>query len=298
MSAPVRRATMTGCGAIIVWASLALLTTMTGAVPPFLLVALAFALAFAGTLVVWCVRGGDLRARFCWPWRAWLVGTGGLFGYHFFYFLALRSAPAAEASLVNYLWPLLIVLFSAMLPGHRLRAWHVGGALCGLAGTVLLISDGTRLGFPAEYAKGYAAALACAVIWAGYSVLSRRFADVSSEAVGAFCGATALLAAASHLAFETTVWPQGSQWLAVIAMGAGPVGAAFFAWDAGMKRGDIRVLGAAAYLTPLLSTGLLVAFGRAPATWILAASSLLITVGAALAAKDMFASPMPCDDSR
>lgn len=286
--ASIRRATAVGATAILMWSTLALLTTMSGGVPPFLLVTLSFTIAFVASLMLWMGQGGGIARRFRWPWMAWLLGVSGLFGYHFFYFLALRTAPPAEASLINYLWPLLIVLFSALLPGERLRSWHIAGAAIGLAGTVLLVTRGERLSFPAEYAPGYGAGLACAVIWAAYSVLSRKFADVPSEAVGAFCGATALLAGVCHLAFEHTTWPESLEWLAVLAMGTGPVGLAFFAWDVGMKHGDIRVLGACAYLTPLLSTSLLVAFGRAAADWVLVAACLLIAGGAALASKEMW----------
>ena len=278
------RSTFVGASAIFMWATLALLTTMTGRVPPFQLTALAFGIAFTATLISWIFRRGSLFRRFCWPWRAWLVGVGGLFGYHFFYFLARRSAPPAEAKL-------LIVLFASLLPGERLRWWHVGGAVAGLAGSALLISP-TSTGpmFLAEHALGYAAALTCAVTWAAYSVISRRFAHVPTEAVGAFCGVTAALAAISHIIFEHTIWPRASEWLAVLTMGLGPVGAAFFAWDIGMKRGDIRALGACGYLTPLLSTALLVIFGRAEPSWTLAVAAFLSAGGAALASRDLFAS--------
>lgn len=194
-----------------------------------------------------------------------------------------------EASLINYLWPLLIVVFSALLPGHRLRWWHLAGALAGLAGTVILVGygGGEGFGFRAQYLPGYAAALAAAVTWAAYSILSRRHAHVPTDAVGGFCAATALLAAISHVAFEETVWPAGGEWLAVVAMGLGPVGVAFFTWDYGVKHGDIRVLGVAAYATPLLSTLLLIAAGWAQLTWALAIACVLIVGGAILAARGM-----------
>lgn len=285
--ARVRLATAVGGTTILLWSTLAVLTTLSGSVPPFQLVAMAFALAASLAVGKWLLRGEPLLAHLRSPPVVWLVGVGGLFGYHALYFLALRTAPAVEASLINYLWPLLIVVFSALLPGHRLRWWHLAGALAGLCGTVLLVTGGGRLGFPAAYALGYGAALACAVTWAGYSVLSRLFAQVSTEAVGSFCGATAIRAALCHLLFEPTVWPQGGQWLAVVAMGLGPVGAAFFAWDIGMKHGDIRTLGACGYLTPLLSTILLLIFGKAALSWTLALSAVLIAGGALLAAKDL-----------
>lgn len=288
----VRRATLVGATAVLLWSTLPTLTAFAAGVPPFQLTAMAFAFAFAVTLVRWCRAGGNLWQRFRWPAAAWAIGLYGLFGYHFCYFVALSRAPPAEASLINHLWPLLIVLFSALLPGERLRPWHVGGAVAGLAGTMLLVTGGGRVAFQAEYATGYAFAAACAVIWSSYSVLNRAFASaVSSEAVGAFCGAVAGLAALCHLLFETTRWPEGWQWLVVGALGLGPMGSAFFVWDYGCKHGDIRVLAALAYVTPVLSTALLVAAGFAAPSWALAAACLLIAGGAALASRDLLRPP-------
>ncbi|MDP7164665.1 MAG: EamA family transporter, partial [Alphaproteobacteria bacterium] len=246
------------------WATLALLTAQTGQVPPFLLMALAFGLAFIVACGRWLAGGDGVLAHLDYPPRVWLLGVGGLFGYHFFYFLALKNAPPVEASLIAYLWPLLIVVFSALLPGERLRWWHLAGVLLGLAGTLVLVGRG-GLDFQGRYALGYGAALVGALIWSSYSLLSRRFAHVSSEAVGGFCGLTAVLAALCHLALEPPLWPQGTEWLAVLGLALGPVGTAFFFWDHGVKHGDIRVLGAVSYLAPLLSTLLLVAAGLAPA---------------------------------
>ena len=222
------------------------------------------------------------------PWKAALLGVGGLFGYHFFYFTALRNAPAVEASLIAYLWPLFIVIGSALMPGERLRWHHVAGALLGLGGTVLIVTKGGGVAFDARFATGYVAAFACAFVWSGYSLLSRRFAEVPTTIVTWFCAAAAALSAICHLLLEQTVWPADlRQWLAVAGLGLMPVGAAFYAWDHGVKRGNIQVLGAASYAAPLLSTLILIAAGRAPATVTILAACVLITAGAILAARDM-----------
>jgi drug/metabolite transporter (DMT)-like permease len=215
-----------------------------------------------------------------------LFGIAGLFGYHFCYFSALRLAPAAEAGLIAYLWPLFIVLLSGLLPGERIGAPHVLGALLAFAGVALILIGGGGAGFQAASLPGYGLALACAVIWAIYSVGSRRFGNVPTEAVTIFCLVTAVLSGLSHLALEATAWPQGAGgWLAVLALGLGPLGAAFFTWDIGMKRGDLPFLGVASYAAPLLSTLILVLSGTAAARWQLAAAAVLIVGGAALAAR-------------
>jgi drug/metabolite transporter (DMT)-like permease len=218
----------------------------------------------------------------------WALGVGGLFGYHALFFFALRLAPPAEAQLVNYFWPLFIVLGSALLPNERLKPHHVIGALIALGGTVVLFFGRGGISFAGAYLPGFACAFGAAICWAVYSVLSRRFAAVPTDAVAGFCLATAVLAALFHMAFETTQWPQTlGQWLAVLALGIGPVGAAFYVWDIGMKRGDIRILGVASYLAPLLSTGYLVLAGYATASVSLGVAAALIAGGGLIAAKDL-----------
>ncbi len=285
------RATLIGFTAVLMWSLLALFTAASGKVPPFQLAAMCFLVGGLIGTVRW-VAVPAARASLRQPAAVWLLGIGGLFGYHFFYFTALRNAPAVEAGLIAYLWPLLIVLLSAFLPGERLRIHHVAGGLLGLAGAGLIVTGGRGFSFNEDYAFGYGAALACALIWSSYSVLSRRFSAVPTDVVTGFCLMTALLSAVSHLALETTVWPSGTiEWLAVLALGLMPVGAAFYVWDYGVKHGDIQVLGASSYAAPLLSTAVLIGAGFAQATWTIAIACALITGGAALAARDMIRRP-------
>lgn len=282
------RATLIGTIAIWLWAALALFTTLTPTVPALQLTAMTFTLSALAAICMWLLRGDGVVKHFRLSPAAWALGVGGLFGYHALYFLALKLAPPLEASLINYLWPLLIVLFSALLPGERLRWFHIAGAACGLAGTVILIAGKGEIGFDWRFAAGYAAAFACAFTWSGYSVLSRRFATVPTDAVGAFCAATALLSWIGHVSFETTAWPADiTEWAAVVALGLGPVGLAFFCWDHGMKRGDVRALGTMAYAAPLLSTLLLIVFGQGALTIPVLLACALIVGGAVLGTADL-----------
>ncbi len=285
----VASATLIGGGAVLMWGGLALLTTWTGGVPPFQLVAMSFSIAFVLALAKWLLRREPPLTHLRHPAAVWVVGLGGLFGYHFLYFVALRNAPPAEASLIAYLWPLLIVLFSALLPGERLRWYHLAGVGTGLAGCVVLIGGGGGVRFSGLHTAGYLAALGAALVWSSYSVLSRRFGTLPTDTVGWFCAGSAVLGAVCHLLFEDTVWPADTgQWLAVLGLGLGPVGLAFFVWDIGVKRGNIKVLGAMSYAAPLISTLALVAFGKAEPTATLGIACVAIVGGALLAAKDMF----------
>jgi drug/metabolite transporter (DMT)-like permease len=279
-----KQATAVGFTAILMWATLALLTELSGPIPPFQLTALSFSIAFLIGLGWWWKQGGHIWQKLCLPPAVWGLGVTGLFGYHLLYFIALEQAPAVEASLIAYLWPLLIVLLSTLLPDEPLRWFHIAGAIAGFLGAGLLMTDGRSFQIDPQYSIGYLAAIGCAVTWSSYSVLSRRFGQIPTDAVGGFCGATAILAWICHFCWESTVWPE--QWLAILGLGLGPVGLSFFTWDYGVKHGNIRVLGALSYLAPLLSTLLLVLCGLATPSWTIAIACGLIVGGALLAAGD------------
>lgn len=286
-------ATLIGLSAVGMWSMLGLFAAAVGPVPAFLMNALAFGISGVGA-TLWLAATGRL-GQLAQPWPVWLLGTGGLFGFHFFYFTSLQLAPKVEANLVNYMWPLLIVLFSGLLPGERLRWYHLTGAALGLAGAALIVTGGRGLSIDPAHGFGYAAAVVSALIWSSYSVASRRMKAVPTAAVAGFCLATAILSALCHVALETTVWPDGAvAWAATVGLGLFPVGLAFFVWDYGVKNGDIQVLGAASYLSPLFSTLFLILAGFGAFTWAVGAAAVLISAGALLASKDMFArKPVP-----
>jgi len=256
------RATAAGFAAVLLWSTLAVLTAATPGIPPFQLLALGFGIAgVAGTTLV-LARGGGIAAL-RQPLAAGALGIAALFGYHALFFVALKRAPVVEANLLNYLWPLLIVVFAALLGGAKVRPAQWLGAGLGLAAAVLVVTRGEGFAVAPAHVPGYLAALGAAVTWALYSVLNRRFEAVPSRAMAGACLAVGLLGAVAHLAFESWVAPTPPQWAAILALGLGPTGAAFWLWDIGTKRGDLAVLGTLSYAAPLLSTGLLLLAGLA-----------------------------------
>lgn len=280
------KATLIGFSAILMWSLLALFTAASGKMPPFQLSAICFLIGSLPGLAV-LVAKPERLALLKQPAKVWITGIAGLFGYHFLYFTALRNAPAVEAGLIAYLWPLLIVVGSALLPGERLRWYHIAGALAGLVGTILIVAR-NGVAFDDAYLIGYGAAFLCAFTWSGYSLITRRFEAVSTDVVTGFCLATSILSFVCHLALETTVWPETTfEWLAVAGLGLLPVGAAFYAWDFGVKNGNIQLLGVSSYAAPVLSTLILILFGFAEPSWRIALACLFVTGGAVLAAQDL-----------
>ena len=264
--------TLCALGAIALWATLASLGVALAHVPPFLLTGLA--------LVIGSAPSWPLVRQWRMPASTLLLGIYGLFGYHFLLFVALRSAPPLEANLVNYLWPLLIVVLApVVLAGIRLRVLHVVAALAGFAGAALAIVGGREIA--GELSWGYLAAAASAFVWATYSLGTQRVARFPTAAIGLFGLVSGLLALACHALLEPAVAFSARDWLLIAVIGLGPLGAAFFLWDAALKRSDPRRIGLLSYLTPLASTALLAATTGRPLTPWTAAAALLI-VGAAL----------------
>lgn len=284
-AAAQRRATLVGLVAILLWASLAVLTTATGNLPPFQVLAIGFGIAAFLGLVRATLRGAAGWRELRQPLPAFALSTLALFGYHALYFIALKRAPAVEANLLNYMWPLLIVVFAGLFGGVAVRPGQWLGTTLGLVAAVLLVTRGRGLEVDPAHVPGYLAALGAALIWSLYSVLNRRYVDVPTAAITVACAGVALSGAIVHLLSEQTVVPTRGQWLVLILMGVGPVGAAFWLWDHGTKRGDIALLGSLSYLAPLLSTLLLVASGRAQAHWIQAVAIVLLLSGAWLSVR-------------
>ena len=266
-------------GAIVLWGNLAWIGVRLAAMPPFLLVGTALTAAGLFAAPTW--------RQWRVPLRVVALGIWGMFGYHFCLFVALRLAPPMQANLVNYLWPLLIVLLAPLVVRDaRLSRRHVIGGLLGLAGAVLAITGGRApdAGLGGTAAWGYAAALASAFMWATYSLLGQRLRRTGTPfptaAVGLFCLLSGLLALACHAAFEPSYAFVASDAAPMIALAIGPMGAAFFLWDSAMKNGDARVIGTLAYLTPLLSTALLGLGDPSRFGWPVLAALLLVVGGA------------------
>ena len=264
--------------AILLWSTLALAGNGLQSVPRFLLLGIVF--LTSGTISL--VRREGWRV----PLKVFLVGVGGIFGYHFLYFTAFAHAPAVETNLVNYLWPLLIVVLSPLvLPNTRLGLNHITGVLCGLAGASL-IATGGKANLQLIYIGGYSAAFAAAVTWALYSLFTKHLPPFPTSSIGAFCLISGILSLGIYAVNGGTLQEIARvtplQWVFLLLVGIGPMGAAFFAWDAALKGGDPRIIGALAYLTPLLSTLNLVIFAGQRLTPVAFLAMCLIIIGAVI----------------
>ena len=271
------QANLYALGAIALWASLAALGVSLTHIPPFLLTGVALII---GSVPAWPFVLRD-PAQWRVPLRTLALGVYGLFAYHFLLFIALRHAPPVEANLVNYLWPLFIVVLSPLvLPGVALRWPHVLAALLGFGGAAIAIAGGRALS--GALAWGYLPALAAAFIWATYSLMTKRVTAFPTTAIGLFGLVSGVLSLVCHAALEPAVALQPRDWALLTVLGLGPLGASFFLWDKALKLGDARQIGILSYITPLASTALLMMVSGQAFTWSIALATVLIIAAAIL----------------
>lgn len=276
-------ATLAGVASILQWAFLPVLAKLAGDIPPFQITGLAFSIAFLMVLAKWTKEKSGTLSHFRLPLPLIGLGIWGIFGFHFCYFFALQIAPPVDAFLIIQMWPLLIVLLAPSIAREPLKPYHLLGAAIAFTGVVCVVFAKGFTGFSPAYITGYTLAAIAAFTWAGYSVLSRRFAShMTSDVIGAFCGLSAALSFLCHGLFESWLPLTGFQWLIILLMGLGPVGSAFFTWNHGMKHGNIALLGILALGVPLLGTLLLISFGFGSFTSLTILATLLVVTGGAI----------------
>ena len=269
------RATWLALGAIALWATLAPVGVRLSHVPPFLTAGCALLI---GSLVALPWSGFQWRLAIV-PAKTLALGIYGLFGYHFLLFLAFRTAPAVQANLVNYLWPLLIVVLAPLFHKHsRLHFRQVLAAIAGFSGAVLVMTNGQAI--DADFNLGYLAALASAFIWATYSLMTQRAQPFHTAAIGYFGFVSGILSLLCHFTLETPVSLSFSDAALLIWMGLGPLGLAFYLWDAALKNGNAQHIGLLSFLTPLGSTLLLLIDRQEALTSLVAWAGVLIVGGA------------------
>lgn len=265
------RSELAALGAVILWASLAALGSLLSEIPPFLLTGIGLLI---GSLISLPVAGFQIRKLVVKP-RVLLLGVYGLFGYHAALFAALQNAPPVQANLVNYLWPLLIVVLAPLFfPAARLTLRKSVAALAGFVGAGLAILSGSQITGGLEI--GYLYGLIAALIWSTYSLGTKRIGDFPTAGVGLFGLVAGVLALAAHLIFEERVAIEPADWPLLVALGLGALGGAFYLWDYALKRGDAQRIGMIAFITPLLSTlALVLVTGSQPSGILLIAAALI-----------------------
>lgn len=278
-----------GAVGVMLWAAETTLITFTTAIPPLQTVALAFVFAAMLSPLVWWFTGSGPGEAFRQPLRVWIVVVGALVGYHACIYYATQKAPPAAAALLQGTTPLMIVLASGLLPGERLRWWHVAGAILGLAGVVLLVDNGGDTTGDWIDAEFYLSLIGiAAALWGLYAIVSRTQPDVPTSALGIFYAAAALICLAAHIGIETWVPPSPSEWTAIAGLGILPMGLAIYFWDHGIKRGDIQALGAFAYVEPFIGAVLVALFAQGMLDASLLLPGLLVVGGAMLASASLW----------
>lgn len=274
------KADLLALAAIVLWGSLAPLGVELAHIPPFLLTGLGL---LVGSVISLPLARFNLK-RWKVPLPTLAVGIYGLFGFHFLLFIALRNAPAVEANLINYLWPLgMVVMAPLFLKDVSLHVRHVVAALIGFAGAAIAIlgrASATGGAVSGGFHSGYVIALASAFVWASYSLMTRRLPSFPTAAVGGFAAASGLLSLLCHALLGPSIALTQHDILLIAVLGLGPLGGAFFLWDAAIKVGDTRRIGLLAFATPILSTVMLLITTGQPLQWNVAVAAILV-VGAA-----------------
>lgn len=284
-----RTATIVGGSAVFVWATAPSLATIGSGVGALPFVAGSLAFGFVTLLVARPLRGQPVLPMLIVPLPALGLMVLGFLGHNGFFMSALLFAPAGEVTVISYLWPVLVIALQSVFAIARPSRLQWIGVGLGFGGFLVFawpaVNYDSVAAIEGSVVFGLTLALAAALSFATYSALRPRVSGGTVDAVGTACGVAAIIAAGLHVGSGGgMVDLDASSLVAMILLGAGPMGLANLMWDHGVRNGDGRVLSACAYLTPILSTSLLVLLGLAVPTIGLAVGGTLIIAGVCLGA--------------
>lgn len=248
--------TCVGLLAIPLWATWPALSLQTRALPPLECMTVAFSVAFiALSSLKPSVAATDSES--CSPWIPALAFAGGVSGSAILFLLATHYIPAAEANLILYLWPVMVVGLGAAFRVFRLRLRHGVGIGLGFTAAAILMGGG-RLSL--SY-TGIGLALLGGLSWALYCIFRLKWRGPTGPVLTRGFAISAALCAVLHLLSEPFVIPNMGSAAAAGVIGIVPAAFANLVWDWGFRRGDSQLLAVMAYATPFCSMLLLAALG-------------------------------------
>lgn len=272
-----RGATAVGYSGLLMWSCYALLVSAMKGVPTFEMLTIIFLCGFIAIASRLTIRGEWYKIK--QPVIVWVVGVVGILGNDFTTIAAFKAAPPVQVELINYLWPMMVVLFASFLPGERFTTKHFLSAFIGLYGAYILMThDHGLAGFHWNYLTGYILAFAGGVIWALYCLISRFYSKTPLDMLGMYFGIGAVVSFMCHWRYEVTVMPSMGQFVVLAIMALTTSGLAYFCWDFGCKNGNVKLLSILTYGNPILSAILLIIFTTAHYSNYLAIAAALVVL--------------------
>ena len=269
-------ATHLGLLAVSIWSVFGVFFLFVRDLPTFEILALVFFIGYIAFTIMQLVRGEDIASYWKQPlsyYIFWLAGAGL---YTVLIYISFQTAPVFEANILNYLWPILLVLFSALIYKEELPIHRILGMLCGFGGAFLIMVPAEGEAMFANFSYGHALAIIAAIIWALYSALTRNKNYPQGFQAPMFL-LLAIICAAIHFGFEKTVMPNLTQWFFLFLLGALRISYAL--WDYGMKKGNVVLLASVSYFLPFFSSTFLIAAGEKPTHPLIASGAALICFG-------------------
>ncbi|MGQ0526609.1 MAG: DMT family transporter [Alphaproteobacteria bacterium] len=275
----------TACGviALIMWAFTSVVLALLSGISTFEIVGAAFFLCFIGMTGSQIVNKEPIASYWRRPlseYLFWLLGPGL---YTVLLYMAFKMAPPFEVNILNYLWPILLVIFASFMHDVTLNLTRAAGIIAGFSGLFIVTIPPASDNFFDDFNWGHGLALICAVLWSSYSAL-RKKPNYPMGFLAPLCFVFSMICFLLDMTFETTVIPNGFQIFLILVLGITRLSYAL--WDTAMKSGDIMLLTSLSYFLPLITTLLLVVFGFGTERPLVALGAVLIIGGCLLVNAD------------
>ncbi|MBQ9936120.1 MAG: DMT family transporter [Lachnospiraceae bacterium] len=181
------------------------------------------------------------------------LGFIGLFVYSALYYYGLSQLTSQEACIVNYLWPIMLVIFSCIILKEKLTAMKAVAMICSFVGIVVL-SMGSGDNSEGNVTLGIFSCIIAAACYGLFSVLNKKFNYDQSISMMIFWLVAAVCSTVLGIVTEDWVSLDGRQWLGMLWLGIVVDAIAYLLWAIALNgTGNTAKIANIAYLTPFLS---------------------------------------------
>ncbi len=181
------------------------------------------------------------------------IGILGTFLYNLFLYLGIANMPASQAFTINYLWPIMTIIFAWIILKEKVTAKTIFAVILSFVGAAIVATDGNLTNLSSSNLIGAFFCFLAAASYGLFAVLVKKVHYDKSTSMMFYFLTSTIVALGLSAATQKMFLPTAEQFLGLCWIGIFTSAIAFTSWALALAKGDTAKISGLAYITPILS---------------------------------------------